>query len=401
MSLFRHAALQASADPSTGPIAWRAPRARLLAAGAVGCVLATLTGAALLPYGQTLTVRGVVSAGVRAVLVPSPSAGRIDGLIATDRAVLRGAVLARLDKRVYSAGEVPRSEVEATRLEQRLEAMIRREKALAALHAREAAELAAKISRWEVVVASAAAQVDLLRERLALTAREDARMARLAANHWISRQVLTERRHARLQLEQSLEAAASEQTLAQRERQLVEEAAGVHAARVSLAREEQALAVADVRAEIGRWRAGMLEAVLAPVAGLVADVMVQAGDSVAAGQPVATLLTAHEQPAVTLALPARGAARVRPGQRVLLRFDAFPASDHGVGVGRIAQVSRAPRPGESGPLFSAEVRLVALPSGVQRLPAGTALTADVLFRRKPLWRWLLDPLHAAFERLRA
>lgn len=78
----------------------------------------------------------------------------------------------------------------------------------------------------------------------------------------------------------------------------------------------------------------------APVAGRVASVTPLAtGETVAAGQPFATVLPEGEMVVVAEFEPAAALGRVRPGQSAVLRLDGFPWTQHGTVAATVRQVA--------------------------------------------------------------
>ena len=53
----------------------------------------------------------------------------------------------------------------------------------------------------------------------------------------------------------------------------------------------------------------------------------------------------------------------------------------------------------AGARFRAEIAIDSVPEGISHIPAGMAVSADILLDQRPLWRWLLQPLTDALTRL--
>jgi len=116
--------------------------------------------------------------------------------------------------------------------------------------------------------------------------------------------------------------------------------------------------------------------------------------------------------------PSRAVGFVRPGQRVLLRYQAYPYQRFGHYEGVVASVSRAAlSPGELPPQLAGMTGLTGLAAGQAAEPIyritvrlasqtvtaygaevplqpGMMLEADVALERRRLFEWVLDPLYA-------
>jgi membrane fusion protein len=146
------------------------------------------------------------------------------------------------------------------------------------------------------------------------------------------------------------------------------------------------------------------------------------GQSVQPGQTLLTLIarsagTEHDSSGKLVAhlyAPSRSIGFLRKGQRVHLRYDAFPYQKFGMAAGVVAAVSRTPfapselpqnvaqqlvaRLGAQEALFRAVVELdsqAVHARGVDwPLKPGLMLDADVKQEERAVWEWLLEPLLA-------
>src|SRR5690606_5155350 len=75
-----------------------------------------------------------------------------------------------------------------------------------------------------------------------------------------------------------------------------------------------------------------------PVAGLVANSQVEPGQSVEAGQTLMSLLPAGSRLQARLMVPSSAVGFIGPGDRVLLRYRAFPYQRFGQHEGVVARV---------------------------------------------------------------
>ncbi len=148
----------------------------------------------------------------------------------------------------------------------------------------------------------------------------------------------------------------------------------------------------------------------APVSGTVTAIAAEPGQAVSAGQALAAIVPADAELEAELYAPSRTIGFVRPGMRVLLRYEAYPFQKFGLAGGTVREVSgTAMRPqdlasdgaamppaGAAEPLYRVRVALgrqgVSADGREQALTAGTALSASIVLERRRLAEWLLEPL---------
>ncbi|WP_320203346.1 HlyD family secretion protein [Agrobacterium rosae] len=150
--------------------------------------------------------------------------------------------------------------------------------------------------------------------------------------------------------------------------------------------------------------------VVAPVAGRVAALQAQPGQTAVAQSPLAALVPAGSSLEANLLLPSRAGGLVQIGQDVRLRIDAFPYQRFGVIVGHVAQVSRSTyREGEllapisfEDPVYRVTVSLdrtsVSAYGEERQLTPGMTLIGDIITDRRHFTDWITDPLKAIASR---
>jgi len=153
--------------------------------------------------------------------------------------------------------------------------------------------------------------------------------------------------------------------------------------------------------------------VTAPQDGTVTAILAEPGQT-STSQPLLTLLPANARLEAQLYVPSRAAGFIEPGQKVLIRYAAYPYQKFGQYVGKVIYVSRtalspqeipaqlagaAPQ-GQGGGegLYRIQVTLAAQSATAygkpQPLAAGMALEADVLQDTRSLIEWVLEPLYS-------
>jgi membrane fusion protein len=152
-------------------------------------------------------------------------------------------------------------------------------------------------------------------------------------------------------------------------------------------------------------------AITAPQSGIATAITVEVGQTVDGNKalisiiPVGAVLQAH------LYAPSRAVGFVKPGDSVLLRYQAYPYQKFGHARGIVAYVSRTAMPptevlpgvntGEA--LYRITVNLssqtVLAYGKANPLQAGMLLDADILHEKRRLYEWVLEPLFSITGKL--
>jgi membrane fusion protein len=237
------------------------------------------------------------------------------------------------------------------------------------------------------------------------------RYQRVAEQRYVSqvqlnqqRQSLLEMKNARLVLERQV--TQLRRTVAQLEQSLRELPARRRGLQASSRRELATLAQERIQEESN----GQL-LLKAPVAGLVAARLAEPGESVQGGQVLLSLLPAGSHLLAQLQVPSRAIGFIELGDRVQLRYQAYPYQKFGHHGGRIVRISRSvvtlPGAPAGGPAREPMYRvLVALDrqsilayGEPEPLRPGMLLDADILGERRRLYEWVLEPLYSVKGRL--
>jgi membrane fusion protein len=210
-------------------------------------------------------------------------------------------------------------------------------------------------------------------------------------------------------------AVLAQQQLAQNgEREIAIKRSQLEAARVNLQQLPALSAerVRPLREALSNARQRLIEqdarraiTVRAPVRGRVAAVLSFAGSAVDSGTLLASVVAESSEMRARLFVPTRAIGNVREGQKVAIRYDAFPYQKYGTFVGRIASMSQVViLPGDidrvvpvklAEPAYELNVTLdrqsVAIREGLQfRLRPHMLLTAHIETERRPILAWIAE-----------
>jgi membrane fusion protein len=160
------------------------------------------------------------------------------------------------------------------------------------------------------------------------------------------------------------------------------------------------------------------EVIKAPFAGTVAGMNAQVGQRVLLGTTLATLFPATKVLKAYLYASPSQVGFVKKGQRVIIRYAAYPYQKFGMGAGTVAHVADTPYASQELPSHIANI--VTVPNGIniffkvsvdldrqdfdvygvsQKLRPGMLLEADVIQEKRQLYEWLLEPIFAIGKRL--
>jgi membrane fusion protein len=265
-------------------------------------------------------------------------------------------------------------------------------------------------------------EMGLLRERIEIADRAVALNRKHNADGFISDMRLQQVQSEQIEQRARLAAAERGRLTAVRERMNIEAeradlplklGQGTALLDRGIAELEQERAEAEARREI---------AVVAPHDGTVTAIHAVPGSKADAGTPLLSIVPAASRLEAHLYAPSRAIGFVRPGQRVQLRYQAFPYQRFGNYEGVVAAVSRAAlSPAElpaqlagltsvtgagagaaAEPLYRITVNLasqtVTAYGATTPLQPGMTLEADVALERRRLFEWVLDPLYAVTGR---
>lgn len=151
----------------------------------------------------------------------------------------------------------------------------------------------------------------------------------------------------------------------------------------------------------------------APQAGIVSALLVKPGQDVTTGQELLSILPQGSKLEAQLLVPSSAIGFIDPGNRVVLRYEAYSYQKFGQHYGRVVQVSRsALTPAEAAlllghnapaPLYRVLVALDRQTIGAygkaRALKPGMALSADILLDRRSLWQWVFAPLYGLRQQL--
>jgi membrane fusion protein len=169
--------------------------------------------------------------------------------------------------------------------------------------------------------------------------------------------------------------------------------------------------ILDIDEKLANSKARRSIEIRAPEAGVVTAVVGHPGQVVVAGAPMLKIVPKHSSMHAELLAPSSAIGFIVEGERVLLRYSAFPYQKFGEYGGTIVSISQAalkpdeveslragaPPLKETGPFYRVIVnpdrQFVNVYGEERTLPANMQVQAYALLDRRPLYQWILDPLY--------
>jgi len=407
--LFRPEVLEARRRSWLGGISLAQPlRLWVLGYAAIAAAAAVVCLGALGSYTERTTVAGELVPDLGLSIVLSPADGVVAGRLPEEGArVQAGDLLAQI--------HVPRTIADGTdvleALRQDLDTRRDSTRVLGQSQVQQIDEQRAGITRRldaaRRELDQTGAAITTRRERVRIGQQTLASYQALAKDNLVSQLQLNQQRQSVLDLvdaAQALERQATQvrSNIAQLEQALAELSSQRSGLVASTNRDLAALQTERVRSEsISRLR------LQAPVSGSVANRLVEAGQSVRTGEPLLRILPRGSRLQAELLVPSRAIGFMDPGDRVQLRYQAYPYQKFGHHTGRVVRIARSavkPVAGGNGePLYRVLVQLdsqtIKAYGKSEPLRPGMLLDADILGARRKLYEWVLEPLYSVTGRL--
>jgi membrane fusion protein len=404
--LFRQEAIDAQREKFLGEATIARP-----VPGWAFTLLATGTAALLIfvavwgQYTRRERVEGYLALDTGAARVLVSDAGRItDLLVKEGDEVKAGDPLAKISlDRILGTGASTSESV--TREMQNRRAMLEKEQSQwQTLGEQQVSQLRRRIQDLQNEIAQLDVEMKLQETRIRSAREQLDRFRGLAADKFVSEMALKQRLDEVTDQEIKLQALKRQRT--QVERDLA--AARLEEPSIQLRSRTQ---VEQVSRQISELNQGMSQVeaqretvIRAPMAGVVTNVAVNRGQSVSADQALATVLPKGSGMHVELLVPTRAIGFLKPGQEVVLRYEAFPFERFGQYRGVITEIGRnvwtanervGPLQAKE-PVYRVDVSLESQSVSAlgQQFPLrpGMLVNADLLLEKRTILEWIFEPV---------
>ncbi len=404
--LFRQEAIDAQREKFLGEATIARPVPfwvfTLLAAGiAILLIVVAVWG----QYTRRERVEGYLALDTGAARVQSPDAGRVAELLVKEGdEVSAGEPLAKisLDRTNVAGGST--SEAVAAEMVSRRAILEKEQEQWRNLGVQQAEQSRRKARDLENELTQIDAEMQLQETRVRST-REQAEKFKSLANDKFVSDVASKQKQDEV-TDQEIKLQALRRQRSQVERDLgtarMEEPQITLRSRAQV--EQLSRQLSELREGMSQVEARRETVIRAPMAGVVTNVAVNRGQSIAADSPLVTVLPKGSGLHVELLVPTRAIGFLTKGQEVVLRYEAFPHERFGQYHGTIADIGRNVwTQGERiGPLSAKEpVYRVDVLLDKQSVTAlgqefplrpGMLVNADLLLEKRTLLEWIFEPV---------
>jgi len=406
-SLFRREVLAAQSDSAPGQAMAIGPlRGGYLTAFLVLLCAAVVTLLVFGSYTAKETVQGEVQPIAGVSSVTTPEAGIVRKLLVKEgQAVKAGDVLAELSNERFSdagnTGNLVEQQLENQKAQMSAQSIGQSQAQQAALSG-----LEERIAQARRDISTLTAEVQLQTQQVASSRKLFDQLAPLKAEHIVSDVQYEQQRQS------LLEQSARLQTLRRQVGGVQADLAQALDERTRLSAQHQVEKADLERQKIGleqelvQRRGANIIVLKAPTDGSVSGLTATVGQYVATGALLASVVPNNSAMQAVLYVPSTAMGFIQTGQTVRVRYDAFPHQRFGQYRGVVRSVSSSDVAQPASQQMNADPRArfmvrVDLDKpyvnayGKQvPLRAGHTLSADIELDRRPLIRWLFDPLSA-------
>lgn len=258
-------------------------------------------------------------------------------------------------------------------------------------------------------------QILLQQQRVNLAEENWKRFSDLQATNFISAAQLQDRQAELIDQQQRL--ADLQRTRANNQRELNSTEAELNDTRISAEREQTSLqrSATGVEQDLLENESRREFVVTAAQDGIVTAMTAELGQTVVANQPLASILPDGSSLEAEIYAPSRSIGFVKPGMKVLLRYQAYPYQKFGqyaATVREVASTSLRPEelalPGAASGANSEPVYRIRLTLAKQNvlaygkslpLKSGMLVDASILLEERRLYEWVLEPIFSISGRI--
>jgi len=268
----------------------------------------------------------------------------------------------------------------------------------------------------KVEAARLSEQIAIQQQRVTLAEQAFNRFRELQATNYISAAQLQDKQAELLDQRQRLGDLQRQQLVKQREH--ASAIADLMEIQVQARRDTQALQrnVSSLEQDLIENEARRKVVVLAPNDGVVTAITANLGQSVAGNTTLASLIPAGANLEAEIYAPSRSIGFIRPGMKVLLRYQAYPYQKFGQHTAIVRDVTHTsipaselrtadltPTVGRGEPMYRIRLKLdrqtVMAYGKPMPLKSGMLLDASILLEKRRLYEWVLEPLFSISGRI--
>jgi membrane fusion protein len=364
-------------------------------------------------YTRRERVEGFLALDEGAASIRAPEAGILaDLMVREGDEVSAGSGIARLSLERGTASGATSADLVQRELSLRVANLEAEKESIRLLAEQQKEQLRRRVDDLNKELAQADAEIRLQTSRVA-SAREDfMRTQQLVKDGFVSDTALTAKRNEQLDQEVKLQNLRRTRATIERDLRSAQSDLPTVDLRARQQMDQLSRQKGELQQSLVQEEARRETVIRAPISGIVTNIAVARGESVAADAPLATVLPAGSGLQAQLLVPTRAIGFVQPGNEVVMRYDAFPFQRFGQYRGKVSNVSRTVwSPGEKvgpmtvrEPVYRIDVKLerqtVAAGGQEIALRPGMLVNADILLERRTVFEWIFEPVLELRARLR-
>ena len=277
---------------------------------------------------------------------------------------------------------------------------------------------ARKVIDLRAELSALAGQIQGQQSRVALAEQTISRYQSLLSQDYISKEQFQQKQEDLLDQRNRLQSLQRDQITVRRELDAQQHTLGS----LSLNQQNQLAQIdrtlASTSQELTESEAKRRLVITASESGIATTVTAEVGQTVDNNKPLVSIVPQGSILQAQLYVPSKAIGFIKPGDSVLLRYQAYPYQKFGHAKGIVISVSKTALPGNeitnmsipingttqnSEPLYRITVKLnqqtVQAYGKAQSLQAGMLLDADILQEKRHLYEWVLEPLYSLTGKL--
>ncbi|MQA21690.1 HlyD family secretion protein [Rugamonas rivuli] len=370
-------------------------------------------------YTKRVTVTGLLLPDLGLVKIYTPQFGIVERKnVVEGQAVKRGDVLYVLSSERQSSTQGGIQASISRQVNVRQESLLDELDKTRRLQQDESAALVKKIDALESELAKINSQIEGQSSRIKLAEDAVVRMRDLSAQNFISKEQLQQKQADLLDQRARLQALERDHINTRRDLTSQRDELTSLPLRHQNQLAQLKRGITSLSQELTESEAKRRLELTAPEAGIATAVVAEIGQMIDGSKPLVSIVPAGARLQAQLYAPSKAIGFVKPGDKVLLRYQAYPYQKFGQAQGSVAFVSKIALSGNelasmtnavgngtlgSEPLYRITVNLVTQTVNAygqpQKLQAGMSLDADILQERRRLYEWVLEPLYSLTGKL--
>jgi membrane fusion protein len=378
------------------------------------CAIVGLTSLAYFgEYTRKAHIKGWLVPEQGLIRVFAPQAGVVTQLLVKEGAEVRkGMPLLALSTELQSEARGATQAEVVRQLKARRDSQVAERDLQRTLYEQQTRSLSDRLAALRAEEEQTAREIELQRNRLDLAEQMVERLYPLRERGFVSIQQIQQQQANRLDQAMKLRDLERTRAATRRERVTLESELRELPVKAQTQRGEIERNISALEQELAETEARRQIVIPAPQSGTVTAIQAEPGGSANVTAPLLSIVPAGAGLEAHLLSPSRAIGFLRPGQRVLIRYEAYPYQKFGQYVGAVDHVSRsAVSPGELPPQLAGLTSLYGANEPVYRitvslarqtvtaygqpmpLQSGMQLEADVVIESRRIYEWVLDPLY--------